>query len=194
MKQVIVLDFDGVLFNTAALKEGLFLSIEGADPEICRAAYVELRKTGDFTISRYAEAIASRELAEFSTLEKNMNLLFKKDYVFSDARAYIEALKHIDQEIWIVTRAERVWQEKKIASTGLAEIVDKIIVTQKLKSEELIAHNVTPSMIIEDSEEELNDYVKHFPASRRIFITRDGKNSKPASATEVVKSLDQIKL
>lgn len=127
------IDFDDTLFNTYLFKEDMFgcfarCGVSREDYAITYRQAVFGPLVGYFDYSFKKQADILREMGyqvPDSTIDE-LNSLFNNNYVDPEAIKFLQDMKKISRQMILLTAGLRSFQEKKIASTGLAKYFDKV--------------------------------------------------------------------
>lgn len=134
---ILGIDFDRVLFDTERFNEEL--------KEATELHHVEAEvydENGNYSPEKHAEAAGADTDNIYEFVEQNA-----RKYIYPD----VEELAELDQEIWIVTRGEKKFQEAKIQAAGIENLAEKIVVVEDGSKD------VGVDFLIDDRMEELEN-------------------------------------
>lgn len=173
MKPVLFIDFDRTIFDTSILDDAL----------------------GEDTASRMAEILGGRATdPDYAAM------------LYADTRRALGALREAYHLI-LLTHAGIVWsrefQRRKVERSGVAAMVDEVIITMGMKGEEARAYfektGTAPegTVFLDDLPEQISDMKARIPASYTVLMVRnpaivDSADSPPFGADAVVQNLDQF--
>lgn len=126
-----IVDFDDTLFDTYRWKqERLFRPLEklGIPPEATQEAYREVRDTWNiaYTHEAHAEALARRGFPKaevIATLVKSIDDGIG-EFLFDDARSFLESLRNMHQPLILLTLGDPVFQRMKVTASGILDLFD----------------------------------------------------------------------
>ena len=153
----IYLDFDNTLFDTDRLFNDIISLFEnnGVDKKYI----LDARKTViPFSLDKLLDYLKKYVYIDFN-LNNELNNIMKKanKYVFSDVYDFIDYLNKKNYRIHILTCGSYSWQNLKIISSGLNNIIHDIIITNNKGNISNIDYN--SSIFIDDNPKHLDVFL-----------------------------------
>ncbi len=202
----IFLDFDDVLFNTASFKEELIKIF--LKNKVSRKNFLASYK--DYPVVTKSGLKKYNPFKQIKILKNNLKIdetKIKKDlknfltklskFVFQDVKTFLSS--YHQKDIFIISYGKTNFQQNKIKNCGLKKFCGKIIVTDKLKSDEIkkILENKKELFIfIDDRISQINAVKKNFPQAVTFFMKRSSgrfNDKKTKYADYEVKNLTEVK-
>lgn len=127
------IDFDDTIFNTYLFKEDVFgcfsrcgVSRKDYNSSYRQAVFGPVVGYFDYTFQKHADILREigYQIPDSTTAE--LNGLFNNNYVDPEAVKFLQDMKKISRRMILLTAGFRSFQEKKIASTGLAKYFDRV--------------------------------------------------------------------
>jgi FMN phosphatase YigB (HAD superfamily) len=180
----IFLDFDDVVFNTKeflVLLKSVFLEF-GVSEEVFTATYKELRADGggkgfcyrfDAQIAKIA---AIQEVNKEGLLESLEKILADTSaFIFPDVQHFLQTAKTQGYCVDILSFGDEHFQAQKIMNSGVAVLVDRVMVTQEskeiiLQNEQLDVNETT--WFLDDRLHFLEGMKQAFPFMKTVLVSR----------------------
>jgi FMN phosphatase YigB (HAD superfamily) len=180
----IFLDFDDVIFNTKSFFEKLKVVYVpfGISSELFEATYQELKKERAVSWLGYSSGLHIGKLQEHMTVDvqelQNAITFFLTDtseFVFPDVKDFLEWTSKQGYSVSILSYGDEEFQTQKVNGTQLGTYFDKVIVTDKEKSQALLAEGVSADETIwffDDRYQFLENVKEKLPSVQAILVTR----------------------
>lgn len=136
----LVLDFDGVLFNTMKMREHFtrILERKGVDPRMTELLYMKHRETGiPFSLKRFLWAVAVRTEVRSITEADVYEEILKACPSFANKELAALAGSVGRNNVFILTNGDKEYQLEKIRRTVGLDFAKEIIVVPGSKKKEL---------------------------------------------------------
>lgn len=179
----IFLDFDDVIFNTKSFFEKLkrvYIPF-GISSEVFETTYQELKKEQAENWIGYSSDVHIAKLQEnFSVDKQELQKAIKsfvddtREFVFPDVKDFLQWAKKNAYSVSVLSFGNQEFQTQKIQSTKLSDYFEKIIVTDKDKSEALLAENMSPekTWFFDDRNHFLENVKTKIPSIQTILVSR----------------------
>lgn len=179
----IFLDFDDAMFNTKAFKEkfiGVFQK-HGVSKEDFDKSYKDYPTVVKRNISKYDPRMQIRVLEkrlgiEGKRLKRDINKFLSgtDKFITSDVLPFLKKFKK--KNLFLITYGDAYFQKIKIRNCGIRKYFSKVVVTDKLKAEEItkLADNVEKEtfVFIDDRADQIESVKKKFPYCATFLIKR----------------------
>lgn len=136
----LVLDFDGVLFNTPKMREHFthILERKGVDPRMTELLYMKHRETGiPFSLKRFLWTVAVRTEVRSITEAGVYEEILKACSSFTNKELVTLAESIGRENIFILTNGDKEYQMEKIQRTVGIDFAREVIVVPGSKKKEL---------------------------------------------------------
>ena len=210
----IILDFDDTIFNTHRLMQEsleIFKKFNFTEEEFFGAYQKCKERVGDFDLEIIVDLIFNLDksnnlntktrLANKKKIKEEMNILFSKasGFVYSDFFDFINNFSKKD--LILLSFGTTDFQEMKINNSGIISYFQKVIITQKDKTEDLknnilIKNEGEKIFFIDDKAEQIDKIKEKLPQIITMKMERSqGRhiNTKSKLTDYVVKDLDEAK-
>ena len=193
---LLIIDFDGVLFNDVRFKkeyESLF-GRAGISKEMYEKTYQQTKKKGYYD-SRIHIRLALGSGQGASVTEKNLFSQIKKfldqssRFIYGDVKKFLAFLKEEEISAILLSTGDAVFQKHKITRSGIEDFFDEVIIiphASKIADVDLILRKIKPvSAIFIDDKKEIVETVKNsLPSVYTVQICRSG--GAPARNADLV--------
>lgn len=198
---LIIIDFDGVLFNDRAFKRDYiqFFKQYGIPPDVYRESYQATKSANNGLyrqrdhIRRLKKAYTSPALSSLHEDAEKFASRSKK-YVFPEARNFLSALKKRGAFLALLSWGD-AFQKTKIDKSGLADFFDKIqIISRAAKAKpilQLLRKRTEKAVFIDDRREVIDEVKRKIPRLVAIQVVRHSDQEKSELADVVVTNLLQ---
>lgn len=196
---LIVIDFDGVLFNDRTFKRdyiqlfkqyGISLDVYRESYQATKAANSGLYRQRDH-IRRLKKTYASPTLSSLHEDAEKFASRSKK-YVFPEARNFLSALKKKGAFLVLLSWGD-AFQKTKIDKSGLADFFDKIqIISRAAKAQpilQLLRKRTEKKVFIDDRREVIDEVKRKISSLITIQVVRHSDQEKSELADVVVANL-----
>lgn len=196
---MLVLDFDGVLFNDERFKRDHRRVFErcGVPHRVYRAAYEETkaRMRGGYRHDVHA-ALIRRELPRLNRarLEREITELLGRShrYLYRDALPFLKYWKNKGETLILASRGYQ-FQKKKVAESGIGPLFDEIVVRDIPKSKIIkrFIRRFRPRRIvfIDDTGSVLDEVKLRIPQALALQIVRRNGQARSDRADAVLRSI-----
>ena len=197
---ILVIDFDGVLFNDFRFKKDYILLFRRFNVSVkqYQEAYEKSKKStgGYYTLERHLEVLEKQYPAVRKTqIKKETTLFLKKSshYIYRDSKQFLAYWQRKKVPVFL-TSTGSAFQKEKVNASGLAHFFKKqYIIKNPLKLEPLkkILKNAESEKIvfIDDKKEVVDEVKKYFPHIFVIQMMRRSSPEKSRKADYAVKNL-----
>ncbi len=202
---LLVIDFDGVLFDDARFKkdyESLFRRA-GVREEIYQKTYDTTKKQGHYD-PRIHIHLALGGASGASVIEKNLFSQIKKfldqsfRYLFGDVKGFLQFLKDEEVRMVLLSTGDAAFQNQKIAKSGLTDFFDDIVIiphASKTNALDQIIRKMRPESVlfIDDKREVVEHIKKSFPS---VYVAQMQRGSTTPAAQHIdffVKNFTDLK-
>ncbi len=195
---MIILDFDGVLFNDERFKRDLWRLFGqfGISHQIHQAAYLESRKIHGAYRHDVHLSLMRRKFPSLATAELNremMRLLHNsRRYLYRDALPFATRAKKQGETLAIASNGYG-FQKKKVAGSGIAALFDAVVVGGGNKSVmvgQLVKRFRPRRIFFMDDKKSVTDEVKrNVPGAVVVQIARRKAQERSARADAIVPNL-----
>lgn len=181
---LIVIDFDGVLFNDTHFKNDyeLLFYRAGISRDAYAKTYEKTKKQGHYD-PRIHIHLALADARGGSVVEKNLFSQIKKfldqssRYVYGDVKEFLTFLKKGEINMVLLSTGDTVFQKQKIAKSGLSDFFDDIVIiphASKGEALDLIMRKKRPEsiMFIDDKKEVVEDIKYSLPSVYVVQMQR----------------------
>lgn len=174
----IILDFDGVLFDSAGFKDGLYEAVRpfGVTREKWLKAVDSRDADGVFRLSRQAELLSGgrRDKAMIKAMQTEAaDALW---YLYADARPFLDRLSP-HAELHLVTFGDPELQQLKIDATNIRSYFASVqIVTESKAHVKLPVSTVDRAIFINDSVKEMTEMAGVYRWAMHLHVNRGGSD------------------
>ncbi len=168
-----IIDFDDTLLDTQAYKEARMAALEkfGVAREIYKKTYHQVYYS--YTHEQHAQALAEQGFSYEAAL-KILNTCLEDvgQFVFSDAKQFLDNLKKYQQPMILLSFGVKEIQEFKLKAAGFQNYFDQIFTTVGAKEEILEKLDVSKKLniwFINDKVEETLKVKEKFPLLRVVL-------------------------
>src|SRR6476646_4996370 len=138
MKKVIVLDWDGVLFDDDRYRSVFFTMLQrfGSHEEI-EKLYQSSKDGNGYNDRRLAQAVSERFGVDAQSIQAQMDVVMERtesEFIFGDARAFVTDPRN-DTPLIVLSAGDQRLQTQKIEKSGLAPYFDQVIIVPADKTE-----------------------------------------------------------
>lgn len=198
-----IIDFDDTLFDTTAFKAARKQAVaqHGVSPEVFDSTYRAISARGGYANESHAREIAGRGHdyeKVLTALETTTHHGLLKELVMPEAEYFLQTLKSIGGPLVLLTYCNPVFQQHKLAGTGIVHHFDDLILTPDSKVTELRTllgkHPHLTPWFINDKIKETQLVYQAFPQLRPVLKIVPGSNEEEyaASGLPVFKTLREI--
>ena len=194
---LLIIDFDGVLFNDARFKkeyESLFRHA-GISRETYEKTYEQTKKKGYYD-PRIHIALALGRNQGASVAEKGLFSRIKKfldesyRFVYDDVKKFLAFVKEEDIGVVLLSAGDAVFQKHKIAKSGIQDFFDEAVITphsSKIADVDLILRKKKPmSALFIDDKKDVVEEIKNALPSVYVIQMRRNENKPPARNVDMV--------
>jgi len=202
---VIIIDFDGVLFNDRRFKEDFrrIFGRLGITPERDRCLYEEAKKrNGGIYHLRHHLTVLKKVYPRMNTAasEKKIGRLLKRSvkYVYKDSISFLEFLKRRKINAFLLSTGSPAFQGEKIKHSGLAGYFKKVIVVTSCSKSGAFAgimrrYSAKDMIFIDDKKEVVEEVKKKLPKVFVVQMRRGLSQEKSYKTDAVIKNFVQLK-
>jgi FMN phosphatase YigB (HAD superfamily) len=198
-KVPLLIDFDGTLFNTSALKKEIFLLLSraGFDQKQIIFAY---KKACEKKLFSYRSLL--KHLPQNKTLNtsKIINLLKKihynnKNKLYSDTIIFLKNIDRKKYQIILLTLGNPEFQKFKVKNTKIAKYFDALLFTKIEKWEYLPKYLSKKQnfVMIDDREDTIAKIGEKFPNAKALCIVREVSDTDDPTKTKKAEGIKKIK-
>ena len=181
-------DLDYTLLDTEKFKNALIaaiVSVGGPSEEDCQSAFRAVtEKTGMFDVDSFFHELKDTFFGDQVAIEARAAfdrvLTETAQYVYPEAKELLEALrKHDGASVDLMTFGNEAWQRAKVEHSGLAELFDETIYTDKDKGERLrdAGRGQDLVIVVNDNGEEIQRMIAAAP--EYTYILKKGPKPVP---------------
>ena len=133
-----IIDFDDTLFDTQEFKQAMVKSLEsvGVSRKLFWQTYIEARMLVDGSLSysfeRHAR-ILEKQGFDYNEVLRNFNLINIKNFLFLDAIDFLESLKKMDQDLYLLSLGDEFFQKLKVGQCNIEKYFKKVFFLSKNK-------------------------------------------------------------
>lgn len=202
---MIIVDFDDTLFGTQKFKQALVKSLAGlgVSEELFWQTYSEARilENGSFSysFSRHAK-ILEKQGFDYNGILGKFNLVKIKDFLFVDTVEFLEYLKKIGQDLYLLSLGDDNFQKLKVEECGIGSYFKKVFFRGKDKGlvvKEILQECGEDSNIffINDKIEESKKIQQDFPELKIILKQVSGAEEEEYRNSGIIyfQTLTEIK-
>ena len=182
-------DLDYTLLDTEKFKKALIAAIVfvgGPSVEDCESAFsVVTEKMGMFDADSFFHELKDTFFSDQAAIEARVAfdrvLTETAQYLYPEAKELLEALrKHDGAVVDLMTFGNAAWQRAKVEHSGLAELFDETIYTEKDKGERLrdAGRGQDLVIVVNDNGEEIQRMIAVAP--EYTYILKKGPKPVPA--------------
>ena len=191
-------DWDGVLFNVAALKQDWFHLLDALSGKDAVATYETVKQEcGFYDATYHMELLGGTERVWRQAIT---DFLREKapQCIFPEARPLLEGVRARGGKVVIMTKGTNWFQRAKIDLSGLDSVIDAVYVAEdrdKIAAfREVSASFEEPRIFLEDTPEELEILKQHDPSLRTILLVRKGVSLTAPYIDAIVRHLGEVLL
>ncbi len=178
----IFIDFDDVVFNTAAFKKELvkvFLrnGVSQKDFSLTYKDYPTVTRGGlkKYNPLKQISVLKRKLKISDSKIKKDLDKLLASSpkFVFRDAKPFLARFR--EKDLFLISYGETGFQRSKIVNCGLKRFFSKIIITDNLKSTEIgkiVKRGGERFVFIDDRTTQIDAVKKKFPQAVTFFVKR----------------------
>ena len=186
---LIVLDFDGTIYNVAKLKSRFRTIFAKYDLEF-DSVYRRLSKHGPFSLNlleKYLKIPLNEKISLIKECREDISR--GRKYLYEDAN---ELVKKFDGQIAILTFGDTSFQIEKLIGTGIAHLFGEVCITQREKH---LCSGILSSakVIVDDGLANLLNIKKHHFKANLYLLVRSKQKVDIPRGIKVIHSLREIK-
>lgn len=182
MKTKLLIDFDGTMFNTKALKIDLFKTLEkgGFSSDEVLKAYKEECLDYQFSIDGMIRRMKTKKDFSEKEILDNLDDLFDEcpKFIFEDFKVFLQEVDRHKFEVDLFTLGDIGFQKRKVENAGIVQYFDHIYYTDKQKWESLakIVSREETFILIDDRADTIKKVSEEYPNAIAICINRKVKD------------------
>lgn len=182
---MMIIDFDGTIFNTAAWKNDRFKPLEkiGISASVAQETYTQIRHTSGVTYTNeaHAELLASRGYEKQTVLRafgETITPECLQQCLFPDSLDVLDSLRGLHQTMILFTLGDPSFQRIKVVGSGLSIFFDEMFFVDRHKEQQLepilrLRQAHEPLWFINDNVEETQQVIHACPDMRPILKVSD---------------------
>lgn len=179
----IFVDFDDVIFNTKSFFEKLKMVYVpfGISSELFETTYEELKKERAGSWLGYSSSLHIEKLQEclsvdVPALQKAIDSFLRdtSEFVFPDVKDFLQWAEENTYSVSVLSFGDLEFQTQKIHGTQLSAYFEKVIVTDKDKSQALIAEKISEEKVwfLDDRNHFLENVKAKIPSVQTVLVSR----------------------
>lgn len=197
MSKIIVIDFDGTLFNTPHFKSDVIgiMSSFGVSEQKQKEVEQDLFPSGEYNLFVHLMKMAGDFNLDLVEIKQKIDHLFShaRGYLYEDSVCFLNKMQELGNFVIIYSYGNEEFQRQKIDATGLTDLVDEVHITQNSVKTDVFEFNFSKDLnkiiFIDDNTDALGEVINKFPEVKCIRMKRP---KSQAFASEINKKVSKV--
>jgi FMN phosphatase YigB (HAD superfamily) len=197
-------DWDNTVYDTVAFEADIFaiFAQHGVSEIDTRTAFKKSLctvspYTYDYSFIEHIQFVREMGYAVPEQVEQELNMLFFKDYLFSDTKNFLDFLKTISKRVILLSAGDKNFQMNKISNSSISSYFDEIKIVNGEKEKQVVRYGVAQDVFFVNDNLRENLAVKTAAPSvmmvTKLNIVRNTADEAAQIGVPYFKTLIEIK-